>query len=93
MLWFGVTSSIVGMMWFGVASSIVGMMWFGVTSCTACYDKRPGTPFMVRLQEHLRHFVNKKITEDPMWKHITVILDGTNNKTLSHQNLVHSSGP
>eukprot|EP00729_Bicosta_minor_P013533 gene13533-23287_t len=36
----------------------------------------PGTPFMVRLQEHLRHFVNKKITEDPMWKHITVILDG-----------------
>ena len=31
---------------------------------------------MVRLQEHLQHFVNKKITEDPMWKSIKVVLDG-----------------
>jgi 5'-3' exoribonuclease 1 len=36
----------------------------------------PGTPFMVRLQEHLQHFVNTKITTDPMWKSIKVVLDG-----------------
>lgn len=36
----------------------------------------PGTPFMVRLQTHLEYFVRLKITTDPAWKKIKVILDG-----------------
>ncbi|KAH8101020.1 exonuclease II [Cristinia sonorae] len=36
----------------------------------------PGTPFMTRLSEQLRYFVNKKITEDSNWRDITVILSG-----------------
>ena len=36
----------------------------------------PGTPFMARLQDHLEHFVMMKLTNDPAWRSITVILDG-----------------
>ncbi|THH31525.1 hypothetical protein EUX98_g2669 [Antrodiella citrinella] len=36
----------------------------------------PGTPFMARLSEQLRYFVNKKITEDSNWRDITVVLSG-----------------
>ncbi|GJE94543.1 5'-3' exonuclease [Phanerochaete sordida] len=36
----------------------------------------PGTPFMARLSEQLRYFVNKKISEDANWKHVTVVLSG-----------------
>ena len=36
----------------------------------------PGTPFMARLSEHLRFYVQKKQTEDPLWQKATVILSG-----------------
>jgi len=36
----------------------------------------PGTPFMARLSEQLRYFVNKKITEDADWRNIEVVLSG-----------------
>eukprot|EP00227_Mantoniella_beaufortii_P001303 CAMPEP_0197618544 /NCGR_PEP_ID=MMETSP1326-20131121/61589_1 /TAXON_ID=1155430 /ORGANISM="Genus nov. species nov., Strain RCC2288" /LENGTH=324 /DNA_ID=CAMNT_0043187443 /DNA_START=325 /DNA_END=1297 /DNA_ORIENTATION=- len=36
----------------------------------------PGTPFMARLSEHLRFYVLKKQTEDPLWAKATVILSG-----------------
>ena len=36
----------------------------------------PGTPFMARLQEHLEHFVMLKLSQDPAWRKVTVILDG-----------------
>ncbi|CAA7269491.1 unnamed protein product [Cyclocybe aegerita] len=36
----------------------------------------PGTPFMVRLSEQLRYFINKKITEDSNWRDIQVVLSG-----------------
>ncbi|KAJ3487749.1 hypothetical protein NLJ89_g11682 [Agrocybe chaxingu] len=36
----------------------------------------PGTPFMVRLSEQLRYFINKKITEDSNWRDIKVVLSG-----------------
>ncbi|KAK7466207.1 exonuclease II Exo2 [Stygiomarasmius scandens] len=36
----------------------------------------PGTPFMARLSDQLKYFVNKKITEDSNWRDITVILSG-----------------
>ncbi|KAF8910440.1 XRN 5'-3' exonuclease N-terminus-domain-containing protein [Gymnopilus junonius] len=36
----------------------------------------PGTPFMARLSEQLRYFVNKKITEDSNWRNIEVVLSG-----------------
>lgn len=34
----------------------------------------PGTPFMARLAEYLRYFVHRKMTFDPGWKNIQVIL-------------------
>ncbi|KAF7304085.1 5'-3' exoribonuclease 1 [Mycena indigotica] len=36
----------------------------------------PGTPFMARLSEQLRYFVNKKITEDSNWRDVEVVLSG-----------------
>eukprot|EP00036_Acanthoecidae_sp_10tr_P016736 CAMPEP_0206304000 /NCGR_PEP_ID=MMETSP0106_2-20121207/9523_1 /ASSEMBLY_ACC=CAM_ASM_000206 /TAXON_ID=81532 /ORGANISM="Acanthoeca-like sp., Strain 10tr" /LENGTH=1375 /DNA_ID=CAMNT_0053734805 /DNA_START=73 /DNA_END=4197 /DNA_ORIENTATION=- len=36
----------------------------------------PGTPFMTRLQAHLEYFVHKKLSKDPTWKSVKVILDG-----------------
>ncbi|XP_035664401.1 5'-3' exoribonuclease 1-like, partial [Branchiostoma floridae] len=36
----------------------------------------PGTHFMVRLNEQLKYFVNKKITTDRMWQGIRVYLSG-----------------
>eukprot|EP00092_Neocalanus_flemingeri_P006262 GFUD01006736.1.p1 GENE.GFUD01006736.1~~GFUD01006736.1.p1 ORF type:complete len:1636 (+),score=540.21 GFUD01006736.1:158-5065(+) len=36
----------------------------------------PGTPFMVRLQEQLKYFVNNKITTDGLWRGTKVILSG-----------------
>ena len=35
-----------------------------------------GTPFMARLSEQLRYFVNKKISEDSNWRDIEVVLSG-----------------
>ena len=36
----------------------------------------PGTPFMQRLSAHLKFYVQKKQTEDPLWQKATVILSG-----------------
>ena len=36
----------------------------------------PGTEFMARLTEHLKFYVRKKQTEDPLWAKVTVILSG-----------------
>lgn len=36
----------------------------------------PGTPFMVRLQEHLKYFVIDKISNDPLWQGPQVYLSG-----------------
>ncbi|KAG7094057.1 hypothetical protein E1B28_007676 [Marasmius oreades] len=36
----------------------------------------PGTPFMAKLSEQLRYFVNKKITEDSNWRDVEVVLSG-----------------
>ncbi|RKO92292.1 XRN 5'-3' exonuclease N-terminus-domain-containing protein [Blyttiomyces helicus] len=36
----------------------------------------PGTPFMTRLQEQLKYFINKKVTEDKSWQGIEIILSG-----------------
>jgi 5'-3' exonuclease len=35
-----------------------------------------GTPFMFKLSEQLRYFVNKKITEDANWRDVQVVLSG-----------------
>jgi len=36
----------------------------------------PGTEFMARLQEQLKYFVSKKISTDPLWQRVRVILSG-----------------
>lgn len=36
----------------------------------------PGTPFMVRLQNELEYFVTDKISNDPLWSKVQVILSG-----------------
>ena len=36
----------------------------------------PGTPFMCRLQAHLEYFVRIKLSTDPAWKKVKVVLDG-----------------
>ena len=35
-----------------------------------------GTPFMARLSNQLRYFINKKISEDSNWAQVTVVLSG-----------------
>ncbi|KAF5348597.1 hypothetical protein D9756_009691 [Leucocoprinus leucothites] len=40
------------------------------------YCIQPGTPFMIRLSEHLRYYINKKITDDANWRNVEVILSG-----------------
>ncbi|KAJ7868462.1 exonuclease II [Mycena leptocephala] len=36
----------------------------------------PGTPFMARLSDQLRYFINKKISEDSNWRDVEVVLSG-----------------
>ncbi|KAJ7472590.1 exonuclease II [Mycena latifolia] len=36
----------------------------------------PGTPFMARLSDQLRYFINKKITEDSNWRDVEVVMSG-----------------
>ena len=36
----------------------------------------PGTEFMWRLQQHLEFFVNKKLSTDPSWQKVEIILSG-----------------
>ena len=38
----------------------------------------PGTPFFQRCTDHLEHFIQRKISTDPAWKGLTVILSGSN---------------
>lgn len=42
----------------------------------SCTLSLPGTPFMVRLQEHLKYFVIDKISNDPLWQGPQVYLSG-----------------
>lgn len=46
-----------------------------LTVCRVLTDAL-GTPFMTRLSDQLRYFVNKKITEDANWRDIQVVLSG-----------------
>eukprot|EP00658_Telonema_sp_P-2_P049190 TRINITY_DN37406_c0_g1_i1.p1 TRINITY_DN37406_c0_g1~~TRINITY_DN37406_c0_g1_i1.p1 ORF type:complete len:441 (-),score=106.52 TRINITY_DN37406_c0_g1_i1:54-1376(-) len=39
----------------------------------------PGTPFMMQLGEYLRSFIQRKITYDPGWKNIQVVLSDASN--------------
>lgn len=36
----------------------------------------PGTPFMVRLHSQLQYFITNKISTDPLWRQVRVILSG-----------------
>ena len=36
----------------------------------------PGTEFMAKLQQHLKYFVHKKLSTDPTWQQVEVILSG-----------------
>ncbi|PFH36445.1 hypothetical protein BESB_046370 [Besnoitia besnoiti] len=36
----------------------------------------PGTEFMAKFFQHLRFFCEKKLNEDPRWKHLKVVLSG-----------------
>ena len=36
----------------------------------------PGTDFMARLHEHLKYFINKKLSSDPTWQKVEIILSG-----------------
>ena len=36
----------------------------------------PGTEFMSHLQKHLKYFVHQKLSSDPSWQGVEVILSG-----------------
>ncbi|OLL23915.1 5'-3' exoribonuclease 1, partial [Neolecta irregularis DAH-3] len=36
----------------------------------------PGTEFMAKLSNHLRYFINKKITDDASWRGVVIVLSG-----------------
>ena len=36
----------------------------------------PGTEFMAHLQKHLEYFVRQKLSTDPSWQEVEVILSG-----------------
>lgn len=46
------------------------------SNCEPICKYRPGTPFMARLSDQLRYFINKKITEDSNWRNVQVVLSG-----------------
>ena len=43
----------------------------------------PGTPFMARLNEHLKYFVNSNISANPDWQGVRVVLSGHDVCTLA----------
>jgi XRN 5'-3' exonuclease N-terminus len=49
----------------------------------------PGTEFMGRLNNHLRYFVRRKISEDPLWQKPNIILSGK--RSVQHKDLLRSS--
>lgn len=36
----------------------------------------PGTPFMVRLDNHLKFFIRSKMAKDTAWKHLKIVYSG-----------------
>ena len=38
----------------------------------------PGTPFFSRCTKHIEHFIQRKISEDPAWQHLTIVFSGPN---------------
>jgi 5'-3' exonuclease/20S proteasome alpha/beta subunit len=38
----------------------------------------PGTPFFERCTRHIEHFIQRKLTEDPAWQHLTIIFSSSN---------------
>jgi len=51
----------------------------GVTTTSDRFDSNcitPGTPFMDKLNGHLRYFIRKKMLEDPNWARCRVIFSG-----------------
>ena len=50
----------------------------------------PGTPFMKRLQDHLKYFVVNKVTHDPLWQGPKIILSG--HEVTVHTNLRETGG-
>ena len=44
----------------------------------------PGTPFMVRLQEQLKYFMNHKISTDHLWRETKVCLEFIVNHFTNH---------
>jgi 5'-3' exonuclease/20S proteasome alpha/beta subunit len=38
----------------------------------------PGTPFFDRCTQHILHFLQRKISDDPAWQHLTVVFSGPN---------------
>jgi 5'-3' exonuclease len=40
---------------------------------THSYERAAGAPFMARLSEQMRYFINKKITEDSNWRDLVVV--------------------
>jgi 5'-3' exoribonuclease 1 len=43
----------------------------------------PGTGFMARLGRHIRFFIRKKLSEDPVWQQPVVIFSGAGAYDLS----------
>jgi 5'-3' exonuclease len=39
-------------------------------------DLSTGTPFMTRLSDQMRYFINKKISEDSNWRDVEVVFSG-----------------
>jgi 5'-3' exoribonuclease 1 len=38
----------------------------------------PGTPFFERCTRHIEHFIQRKLTVDPEWQHLTIIFSSSN---------------
>lgn len=38
----------------------------------------PGTPFFSRCTKHIQHFIQRKVSEDPAWQHLTIVFSGPN---------------
>ena len=36
----------------------------------------PGTEFMSRLNDHLKYFINQKLSSDPSWQKVEIIFSG-----------------
>lgn len=41
-------------------------------------DITPGTPFFSRCTAHIQHFLQRKVSQDPAWKNLTIVFSGPN---------------